>query len=359
MQRKGITFEGQNIFIGIDVHLTTWSVAIMTETGLIERFSQASEAKILYGHLRHKYPGGIYQSAYESGFTGFSTHYFLTELGINNRVVNAADVPTTQKESVNKKDPVDAGKLVRALRNGELAAIHVPEKKTLLDRELVRTRSTIVKDISRWKIRIKHLLYRNGVAIPEKFAAKSSHWTKRFIGWLEEEVVLLCAENKEPLLQYIAACKSLRKQKLDIVRKIRTLSRSDYYATNMELLCSIPGIGFYSAITLLTEIGDVKRFTNERTFASFIGLIPTCHDSGEKEHSGGMTFRGNRHIRQLLVESAWKAVGKDVALSACFGNYCKRMKRNNAIIRITHKLSNRILTVLKKQRKYVNEKNDQ
>jgi hypothetical protein len=190
-------------------------------------------------------------------------------------VAEHADVPTTRKESVNKKDPADAGKSVRALRNGEPAAIQVPEKKILFDCELAGTRSTIVKDISRWKVHIKHLLYRNGVTIPEKFSAKSSHRTKRFIKWPEEEVVLLCAENKEPLLQYIAAYKSLRKQKLDIVRKIRTTNRSDYHATNMELLCSIPGTGFHTAITLSTEIGDVKRFAGEREIASFIGLIPT------------------------------------------------------------------------------------
>jgi transposase len=118
----------------------------------------------------------------------------------------------------------------------------------------------------------------------------------------------------------------------------------------MQLLISIPGIGFITAITLLTELGDIKRFDNQREFASFFGLIPTCHSSGEKEHTGEMTFRDNRHLRQLIMESAWKAIGKDIALSACFTNYCKRMNRNQAIVRIAHKLANRILTVLKKQK---------
>jgi hypothetical protein len=59
MQSKGFFFEGQNIYIGMDVHLKTWAVAIMTETGVIERFSQESEAKILHTHLQKKYPENL------------------------------------------------------------------------------------------------------------------------------------------------------------------------------------------------------------------------------------------------------------------------------------------------------------
>jgi hypothetical protein len=130
MQRKGISFEGQNIYVGLDVHLKTWAVAIMTETGVLEQFAQPCDVGILVSHLRNKYPGGHYYSVYESGFCGFSVHYSLVASGIENRIVNAADVPTTQKEMVNKKDPVDAKKLARSLKNGELRAIHVPGSNT-------------------------------------------------------------------------------------------------------------------------------------------------------------------------------------------------------------------------------------
>ncbi|KAA6314236.1 hypothetical protein EZS27_035121, partial [termite gut metagenome] len=339
-------------------HLKTWSVAIMTESGLIEKFSQESEAGILATHLHRQYPGGIYCSVYESGFCGFAVHYALEALGIKNIVVNAADVPTSQKETVGKTDLVDSRKLAKTLQAGLLRCIYIPDKQTLLDRELVRTRSSVVKDSCRWKNRIKHLLYRNGVKYPEQFIDPKKHWTKRFIQWMDEEVVLLSGNNKEPLLQHLSAYQATRQQLLDVTKKIRTMSRNETYATNMGLLTSIPGIGFHTAISFLTELGDIHRFSNEREFASFIGIVPTCHSSGEKENTGEMTFRGNKHLRNKLVESAWSAIRKDAALAACYGSYCKRMDENDAIIRIARKLSNRILTVLKKETKYVNDKNN-
>jgi len=359
MQSKGFSFKGQNIFIGIDVHLKQWSVAIMTESGLIEKFSQVSEAAVLYAHLKKNYPMGDYYSVYESGFCGFSVHYSLQATGIKNIVINAADVPSTQKENVNKTDRVDARKLAKSLRAGLLRPIHIPEREALADRELVRTREAILKDNVRWKVRIKHFVYRQGIKYPEKFANPKTHWSHRFVQWLEEDVSLLIGNNKDALLQQLSSYKQVRSQLLEITRKIRTLSKRADLSANMELLTSIPGIGFHTAITFLSEMGNIERFSNEREFASFIGIVPTCHSSGEKENVGSMTFRGNKHLRKKLIESAWIAVHRDTALAACYSKYCKTMDENKAIVRIAHKLSNRILTVLKRKTKYVNATNTQ
>lgn len=97
----------------------------------------------------------------------------------------------------------------------------------------------------------------------------------------------------------------------------------------------------------MTEIGDIHRFRNERQFASYLGLVPTSHSSGEKTSHGEMTFRGNKRLGPLLVESALVAIRQDRALAAAYGEYCKRMLPQEAIIRITRKLSNRILIILK------------
>lgn len=81
-----------------------------------------------------------------------------------------------------------------------------------------------------------------------------------------------------------------------------------------------------------------------------MGLVPTSHSSGEKTSHGEMTFRGDKRIESLLVESAWVAIRQDRALAASYGEYCKRMLPQEAIIRITRKLSNRILIVLKSEK---------
>lgn len=98
-QRKELSFEGQKIFIGIDVHLKSWSVTLMSETTQLKKFSQSPDPDALYAHLVKNYPKAEYYSVYEAGFCGFWIHYRFTELGIRNIVVNPADVPKISSDT--------------------------------------------------------------------------------------------------------------------------------------------------------------------------------------------------------------------------------------------------------------------
>ena len=153
-----LNFDGQNIYVGIDVHLKSWSVAILSEHSALRRFSQNPEPEALHKYLASNYPGATYFSVYEAGFCGFWIHEKLTSLGINNIVVNPADVPTMSKEKLRKTDAVDCNKLARELRSGSLEGIYVPGTESLEMRSLIRLRNLIVKDSTRAKNRIKSLL---------------------------------------------------------------------------------------------------------------------------------------------------------------------------------------------------------
>ena len=145
-----------------------------------------------------------------------------------------------------------------------------------------------------------------------------------------------------------------RKLLLEVLRKIRVLSRSEKYATHMELLRTIPGVGFITAITFLTEIENIDRFENTDHFAGFVGLVPNRHSSGNKENNGDMTFRGQNALRKSLIESSWFAARLDPALAMSFNGYVRRMEPNKAIIRIARKVLNRMMYhVLKNKKKYV------
>ena len=137
-QRKALSFKGQNIYIGIDVHLKSWSVTLMSEATQLKRFSQSPDPDALYAHLVRNYPEAEYHSVYEAGFCGFWIHYRLVGLGIHNIVVNPADVPTTTSEKLRKTDAVDSAKLARSLRAGELKGIYVPGSESLETRSLIR-----------------------------------------------------------------------------------------------------------------------------------------------------------------------------------------------------------------------------
>lgn len=351
IQSNKLNFEGQNIFVGIDVHKKNWTVSVLLEDVILKTFSQPADAGALHRFLTGNYPGATYHSAYEAGFCGFWPHYKLSEMGLNSIVVNAADVPTNQKDKTQKTDKRDSKKIVRSLRGGALTAIHVPEESTLADRSLVRNRWALVKDMVRSKLRIKSLLYFFGVEYPEEFNRSTTHWSKRFIKWLRN-INLEHSTAKEALNALVDQLEDQRKRLLEITRLVRALSKSDGYKRNIELLESIPGIGGITSITILTELGSISRFKDADHLAAYIGLVPTCHSSGEKDNKGEMTFRHNGRLLQMIIESSWSAIRADPTLSLCYGKYRQRMTQNKAIIRIARKLVNRIYAVLKHQKEY-------
>lgn len=346
-----LDFSGQKIYIGFDVHLKSWKVTIMTETLLHKTFSQSPKPELLYNYLTKNFPGGSYHSAYEAGFCGYWIHNKLKSYGINSIVVNPADIPTTDKEKVQKEDSRDSRKIARSLKNGDLVGIHVPSLKTLDDRSLVRTRATLVKDLARNKNRTKSYLYFHGIDIPEKFSNQSV-WSKSFIDWLSK-IDMPEKSGKIALNAIVKASVDLRLSVLEITKQIKELSKTIEYKEQVTLLRSIPGIGLLTAMTLLTELETINRFESFDRLCGFIGLIPSTHSSGENDVVGDVTPRGHGVLRHALVESSWVAARLDPALTKSYHDYCKRMEPNKAIIRIAKKLLNRIRYVLKNKQTYV------
>jgi len=184
-QMNNLNFEGQNIYAGFDVHLKDWKVTILSEEMMLKTFTMSPKPDVLSGFLLKNYPGASYHSAYEAGFCGLWAHYQLCELGINNIVVNPADVPGTQKDKLQKEDKRDSRKIAYALRSGNLTPIYTPSLSALNDRSLVRSRKTLVNDMVRFKNRIKAFINFYGIPMPEEFANSRTHWNKRFMLWLE------------------------------------------------------------------------------------------------------------------------------------------------------------------------------
>jgi transposase len=345
-----LDFTGQNIYVGFDVHLKSWKVTILTEKLLHKTFSQDPEPKILHSYLEKNFPGGIYHSAYEAGFCGYWIHNHLKILGVNSIVVNPGDIPTTNKEKVQKEDSRDSLKIAKALRSGTLTPIYVPSLKTLEDRSLVRTRSSLVKDLSRNKNRIKSFLHFHGIELPEQFA--KSQWTKSFINWLEK-LEFKEQSAKLALQSIVSLSKSQRQSILETTKAIRVLSQTQEYKERVHLLLGIPGIGLTTAMSILTELETIDRFKNFDHLCGFVGLVPSTHSSGENELTGGITPRGHSTLRSQIIECAWVAVRYDPALILSYHNYCRRMEPNKAIVRIARKLLNRIQFVLRNKSGYV------
>jgi transposase len=309
-QSKRLNFEGHNIYVGFDAHLKSWQVTILTQNMSHKTFTMPSNPDVLSSYLKTNFPNGNYYSAYEAGFCGLWAHYRLTNLGVNNIVVNPADVPSTQKDKIQKEDKRDSRKIARSLRNGELTAIYIPTKNTLEDRSLVRTRSMLVGDMAWFKQRIKSFLYFYGIQFPDEFERTTTHWSGRFMKWLDS-IPMEEISGRQALDVLVEEARSQRKLLLETTKKIKLLSENLKYKFGVQLLRSIAGIGLINSMVILTEVEDINRFQNVDKFASFVGFIHTSHSSGTKEKMEEITFRSHDFLRKAFLESAWVAV--------CFG----------------------------------------
>jgi transposase len=352
-QVKQKLFEGQSFFVGIDVHKKSWKVTILGEQYEYKTFSQDPKPDLLAAYLNRTFPNGNFYAVYEAGFSGFTACRELKNLGINCEVIHPADVPTSQKEKEQKTDAVDSRKLARILRSKEFNPIHLPDIKLEADRSLIRLRTSLVKDISRIKNRVKSLLFQFGIDIPERFTTEQTrHWSKVYIEWLHS---LESAEQsiKDTLESYIRSGQVLRRELLEVNKKIRLLSQSESYRENIELMISIPGVGLITAMLLLTQIGDISRFKKEDELCAYVGLIPKMHGSGDRMITGKITRRGIKELKIALIEISWIAVRKDPALMLKFNQLILTMPKNKAIIRIARKILNRIRYVLRTKNQYV------
>lgn len=350
-QINHLNFEGQNIYMGFDVHLKSWQVTLMSDAMTLKTFVMPPQPEVLSNYLHLNFPKANYHSAYEAGFSGLWAHYKLQELGINNIVVNAADIPGTQKDKLQKEDKRDSRKIARCLRNGELTPIYTPRLETLNDRSLIRSRSVLVRDMVRFKLRIKSFLYFYGIEFSEEFKNRNIYWSNRFTSWLKE-IPMKEESGKQALNALIDEAESQRNLLLRVTKEIKALGQCPKYKDRVKLLRGIPGIGLISAMIILTEVENMDRFPSAEKFASFIGLIPMSQSSGEKEKIGEITFRSHNFLRRTFIESAWVALRMDPALLLAYQHLVKRMVPNNAIVRIAKKLSTRAYGILKNKKEY-------
>jgi transposase len=345
-----LSFDQTHLFVGIDTHLKNWRVTTRNAGIELKTFSMNPSPLELISYLHNHFPSGTYHLVYEAGFCGFWPLRVFQQHHIDCIVVNPADVPTTNKEKVNKSDPIDSKKLARELEKNSLHGIYVPTVEHEELRMLMRLRYRVIQSQTRTKNRIKGLLYSQGIAIPLQFSGPA-RWSHHFICWLES-LPMNTTAGRFTLHNLIAQLREIRQHNKNVLKQLRAEARKDTIAPILCTLMSVPGVAFITAMTLYTEIIDMKRFSDENHLASFIGLVPSVQSSDENIYSNNITVRKHSFLRTIMIEAAWTAVREDPAMTLRFSELNKRMKGQDAIIRIARKLISRIRHVWLHQQEY-------
>jgi transposase len=265
--------------------------------------------------------------------------YSILQKRHNVVLANAAKTKAIASAKV-KTDRLDTLTLANLLRGGYIAESYIPPKKVMELRELVRYRANLVRIRTNLKNRIHAYLLMNNV----KIETGSKPFTREFVSELKK--------IDEPRVQgYLRLIESVN---VEIHEASKQISNEASSNEDAKLLMTIPGISFYSALLIASEIGDVSRFSDSYHLVSYAGLAPSTYSSGGKTSHGNITKTGSPYLRWTLNQCARVNIREEPE-----GNlakfYCKlRAKKGDgkAITAASAKLLKIIYWVLKEKREY-------
>ncbi len=287
-------------YVGLDVHKDTIAIAKLragSETPLVWEIPNDPRAiKKAFGRMLAE--AHELRACYEAGPCGYEVQRQLEQMGIECVVVAPSLIPRKPGERI-KTDRRDAAKLARLDRARELTPIHVPSSDGEAVRDLVRAREDVRKDVMAARHRLVHFLLRHG-----RVYRQGTNWTKQHRAWLLEQKFERAAE-KLAFDHYLAAVDHHDACRDHLEKEIAAVASQPPYAAAVERLSCLRGIATLSAMVLLTEIQDFRRFAHPRELMAYLGLVPSEHSSGGTERRGGITKTGNSHARRILIEAAW------------------------------------------------------
>lgn len=285
-------------FIGLDVHANQVSVAVAKAGRKAPEYRgvvPASYAAV--GKAIRKYKPSETTVVYEAGPTGYGLHRYLTKRGYHCNVVAPSLVPAKRGERI-KTDTRDAVNLARLSRNGDLTPVWVPGEEEEGYRDLVRCRHDAKAAEKKAKQQLNSFLLRHARVYGEK------KWTEKHRQWIR-------AQQFPRETQELTRCSYLNTIE-ECGARVATLDElleGHMKKWKHQGLCTklmaLRGVDKISAMTIASEIGDLKRFRTAPEFMSFVGLVPSEHSSGERTKRGSITKAGNKIVRRTLIESAW------------------------------------------------------
>ena len=339
---KNFSYPGKDVFVGIDVHKKTYAVVARVEGEVVKKWTTVASPEGLTQQLLKYFSDANIHTAYEAGFSGFVLHRELEKNGVHNIVVHAAGIEVASNDRV-KTDKRDAQKLSALLEAKRLRGIRIPSELEENRRQLTRTRQQLVGDRAAVKNRIRMKFHQLGLIE----ADENREMSHKFVSELLQKSL-----PKEFILSIKAYCRIWKSLDGEIRKLEKALKEQAKEDENEDTYRSVPGVGYLTARILSNELGNMSQFRNERQLFSYTGLTPCEYSSGESVRRGHISRQGNCFIRGILIEIAWRAIGKDRVLDKFFTILYPRIGKKRAIVAVARKLIGRIRAAFQKGEMY-------
>jgi len=294
--------EYSKTVIGLDVHKETVVTGVLppwseraTETTTLENNPGAVEKMVKRLVCR-----GPVEFVYEAGPCGYEIQRQIEGMGHRCVVIAPGLIPVRPGDRV-KTDRLDAEKLARLWRAGELTVIRIPSREEEAVRDLVRVREDVLADRLRARHRLGKFLLRQG-----RVYRQTRTWGQYHRVWLKAQR-FEWESLQQTFEAYVRALEEAEARLGILDQQVMDVSQKNPCRIPVQYLRCLKGIDTLSALTLVVEAQDFRRFEKAAGFMKFTGLVGSAHISAMKgrKGGGGITKAGNAHIRRVLVEAAW------------------------------------------------------
>ena len=290
--------QDTTLFVGIDAHQDTLAVATLRRDAAEPEpvrtiTNRPDRIRALFRKLVEQ---GPVQATYEAGCLGFVLHRQLTSLGVDCLVAAPSHLPKIPGDH-RKTDRIDARRLAMFLRAGQIVHVRPPSPQTEALRTLTRTRQSMREDVVRARHRISKFCLLRG-----KVFRDGGNWSVKHLRWLralEFEV-----EDDRLTLDFLTDELEHRLGSLTLLdERIERRGRKEDVRDQVTTLVAFRGVKTLTALSVIAELGDPRRFKTARQVAAYCGLIPSEYSSGSKVKRGSITRGGNARLRRMIVEA--------------------------------------------------------
>ncbi|MBA3642237.1 MAG: IS110 family transposase [Acidobacteria bacterium] len=287
-------------YVGIDAHKKDLFIAMLIGPGKTPvTWTVPNEPQAVRRLVRklERDASGPVQVCYEAGPCGYALQRQMTTARVSCQVIAPALIPRKPGERI-KTNARDARKLAELHRAGLLTEVRPPTPEEEAVRDLCRARDDAREDLQRSRHRLGKLLLRRGL----HFSGRN--WTRAHREWIHS---LTWAQPAERVVvdDYQLAIDHLEARLIELDARLSEIAQTDPYREPVGWLRCFRGIDTLTAILILAELHDFRRFPSARALMAYLGLVPGEDSTGDKHRRGRITRTGNTLVRRLLVETAW------------------------------------------------------
>jgi transposase len=287
-------------YVGVDAHKKDLFIAMLIGDGPTPMTwtvpNEPTAVRRLVRKLEREAPGPV-RCCYEAGPGGYALQRQVTTPRVSCQVIAPALIPRKPGERI-KTNRRDARKLAELLRAGLLTEVRPPTLAEEAVRDLCRARDDAREDLQRCRHRLGKLLLRRGLHY------NGRNWTRAHRRWVD---TLEWTQPAERVVvdDYLLAIDHVEARLLELDARLTEIAQTDPYREPVGWLRCFRGIDTLTAILILAELHDFRRFPNARALMAYLGLVPGENSTGEHHRRGRITKTGNALVRRLLVETAW------------------------------------------------------